>query len=104
MMDLWIRTQDRMRLVKANRLAIKGESKLVGLGDWYITESQNSLRYATYSTKERALEVLDEIQQTIKQQEFVKLTFSKIPPQQYDINEEKIDRMFGYFVYEMPTE
>ena len=65
-MDLWIRTQDRMRLVKPNRLAIKGESKLVGLGDWYIIESQNSLRYATYSTKERALEVLDEIQDMLE--------------------------------------
>lgn len=64
-MDLWIRTQDRMRLVKPRRLAIKQETKNWG-GDWYIYESQNSLRYGTYATKERALEVLDDIQDILK--------------------------------------
>lgn len=56
-MDLWIRTQDKMRLVKPNRLAIKRDSRTIGEGDYYIYESQNSLRYGTYKTKERALEI-----------------------------------------------
>ena len=64
-MELWIRTQDKMRLVQPNRLAIKGDSRTIGEGDYYIYESQNSLRYGTYTTKERALEVLDEIQNII---------------------------------------
>lgn len=64
-MELWIRTQDRMRLIKPNRLHIQRESKNWG-GNWYIYESQNSLRYGTYKTKERALEVLDEIHKLIK--------------------------------------
>jgi len=64
-MELWIRTQDKMRLVKPNRLAIKGDSRTIGEGDYYIYESQNSLRYGTYTTKERALEVLDEIEERI---------------------------------------
>lgn len=65
-MELWIRTQDRMRLVKPNRLAIKQETKSWG-GDWYIYESQNSLRYGTYDSKKRALEVLDEIVSRIEE-------------------------------------
>lgn len=65
-MELWIRTQDKMRLVKPNRLAIKGDSRTIGEGDYYIYESQNSLRYGTYTTKERVIEVLDEIQDLLQ--------------------------------------
>ena len=65
-MELWIRTQDKMRLVKPNRLAIKRDSKTIGEGDYYIYESQNSLRYGTYTTKERAIEILDEIQDLLQ--------------------------------------
>lgn len=65
-MELWIRTQDKMRLVKPNRLAIKRDSRTIGEGDYYIYESQNSLRYGTYTTKERALKVLDEIQSLLQ--------------------------------------
>lgn len=71
-MELWIRTQDKMRLVKPNRLAIKGDSRTIGEGDYYIYESQNSLRYGTYTTKERAIEVLDEIQKILKPQLIIK--------------------------------
>lgn len=71
-MELWIRTQDKMRLVKPNRLAIKRDSRTIGEGDYYIYESQNSLRYGTYTTKERAIEVLDEIQYSMKNFAFAK--------------------------------
>lgn len=59
-MDLWIRSQDKMKLIKINNV--------------YITFGNNTKEYAivydeqngievlgTYKTKERALEVLDEI-------------------------------------------
>lgn len=65
-MELWIRTQDKMRLVKPNRLAIKRDSKTIGEGDYYIYESQNSLRYGTYTTKERTIEILNEIQDLLQ--------------------------------------
>lgn len=93
-MELWIRTQDRMRLVKANRLHIKQESKNFG-GDWYIYESQNSLRYGTYNSKERTLEVLDDIQTMLSPK-----LHSVINKD--GINIEVLDK--NYDVYEMPLE
>ena len=63
-MELWIRTQDRMRLIKPNKLGIKYVGKNFD-DDWIIYESQNSMRYGIYHSKERALEVLDEIHQRL---------------------------------------
>ena len=60
-MELWIRTQDKMRLVKPRRLAIKQSTKSWG-GDWYIYESENSLRYGTYSTLDKCLNIFNEIE------------------------------------------
>ena len=62
-MDLWIRSQNKEVLSKYNRLAvsqvtIKSSAKVMGLID-------NDFGWETlgdYKTKERALEVLDEIQ------------------------------------------
>lgn len=111
-MELWIRTQDKMRLVKPNRLAIKRDSRTIGEGDYYIYESQNSLRYGTYTTKERALEVLDEIQDILKPKYI--LDTSSIKPdgnfykengaifQKYNANAEIKD--LSTFVYQMPED
>lgn len=71
-MELWIRSQDREDLVKVNALWIMDNQiwmevpfyenhKKVGLS---ITGHNHKL--AEYSTKERALEVLDEIQKLIR--------------------------------------
>lgn len=103
-MELWIRSQDKEKLKKivdlkyqygtlqdANLKVIVGTTQY---DEWDVLGS--------YATKERALEVLDEIQGTMKKMEFVKLTFGLIPPKEYD--QEKIDIMFSNFVYEMPKE
>lgn len=90
-MELWIRTQDKMRLVKPNRLAIKRDSRTIGEGDYYIYESQNSLRYGTYTTKKRALEVLDEIQDLLKKDKFKDERFC-------------CDKLTKAMVYEMPED
>ena len=58
---MWIRSQDKENLAKANDIGIididgkKGEV-------WIYVNDQ---RYAVYSTKEKALKVLDEIQKLI---------------------------------------
>lgn len=66
-MELWIRSQDKMILTKAEKIGAyytmnkKGEIRV-------NTDSEISLSIGHYSTMKRALEVLDEIQSKIKQQ------------------------------------
>ena len=67
-MELWIRSQDRKNLIKANALYtdIPDDFGKDSFGvycdkrDSYV--SNTLLKIGTYKTKERALEVLDEIQ------------------------------------------
>ena len=58
-MELWIRSQDKMLLRKPEQLGISE-----GDDFWYIAENL-TVEYGRYKTKERALEVLDEIQQSL---------------------------------------
>ena len=55
-MDLWIRSQDRTFLRKVNTIGI-----VEGRDFWSIDENL-TVSFGKYKTKERALEVLDEIQ------------------------------------------
>lgn len=57
-MELWIRSQDRQRLVKANGLLISN------IGEVYL-ENEEMILLGEYTPYERALEVLDEIQSLI---------------------------------------
>ena len=67
-MELWIRSQDRKNLIKVNALYtdIPDDFGEDGYGiycdkrDSYISNSL--LKIGTYKTKERALEILDEIE------------------------------------------
>lgn len=59
-MDLWIRSQDRTFLRKVNTIGI-----VEGRNFWSIDENL-TVSFGKYKTKERALEVLDEIQERIK--------------------------------------
>ena len=55
-MDLWIRSQDRTFLRKVNTIGI-----VEGRDFWSIDENI-TVSFGKYKTEERALEVLDEIQ------------------------------------------
>ena len=59
-MKLWIRTQDRECLTKVNHLYIYEEGNNI-----YVINQQDDITLGEYKTKERALEVLDEIQDII---------------------------------------
>lgn len=106
-MELWIRSQDKTRLVKVNYV--------------YMTENNDHLTIygetidsapivGTYKTKERALEVLDEIQDILKPKYI--LDASSIKPdgnfyeengmifQKYNANAEI--KELSTFVYQMP--
>ena len=58
-MELWIRSQDRTFLRKVNTIGI-----VEGRDFWSIDESL-TVSFGKYKSKERALEVLDDIQNII---------------------------------------
>lgn len=99
-MDLWIRSQSRTLLEKANSIKIA-----------HYTENQKVLNsivvnndyvFGEYETQERALEVLEEIQGKITQNECLKTMIPKVT----DIRgyEEMYGNLFKKMVYEMPLE
>ena len=88
-MELWIRSQDRLRLCKANNLFIKNLSICCSCND----ENNDYDYLGVYSTKERALEVLDEIQMLITDLQYMSYTVDSSSFYSYRPN-----------VYEMPKE
>lgn len=96
-MELWIRSQDKKDLVKVNSLWIMDNQiwmevpfyenhKKLGL-----TLSGHNHRLAEYETKERALEVLDEIQNKIN---LINLG--------HDFGSPMIDLKNPTYIYQMP--
>lgn len=98
-MELWIRSQDKMKMLSNPKLAI------IPIGDVlngysyeiYDTTSYNqntNLRYewlGIYKTEERALEVLDEIQNKIN---LINLG--------YDFGSPMVDLKNPTYIYQMP--
>lgn len=116
-MELWVRNQDKEKLIKANNIEIfhhysykdTQEKYLLPSGSFEYRKVQKKDKYiksvimcndeinlGTYKTKERALEVLDEMQEYIEKQ-----------GQDYLLtNENGIitgQKHYG-FVYQMPEE
>lgn len=71
-MELWIRSQDKEKLVKCNDIAIKSflyneipeDEWCHSIVGYFDKEAEYEI-LGSYKTKERALEVLDEIENTI---------------------------------------
>ena len=65
-MELWIRSQDKMNLVKVRQIGVNYQDNKQIIANYTPELYENSGGYyellGTYKTKERALEVLDEIQ------------------------------------------
>ena len=57
-MELWSRSQDKRTLIQPNRIDIDDNAIIV----WQNNYNCDETYLGTYKTKERALEVLDEIQ------------------------------------------
>lgn len=87
-MDLWIRSQDKMTLKKIIDLSI---SQNLFTNEYTILCNHNV--FGDYATKERALEVLDEIQKKIN---LVCLG--------HDFGSPMIDLKNPTYIYEMPKE
>lgn len=96
-MDLWIRSQDRECLIKIENISIDNENWVLGN---LVSDDNKAIcdywKLGHYKTKERALEVLDEIQMHIKKQDTDELL----------VNSDGIitgQKHYGR-VYEMPEE
>lgn len=90
-MELWIRSQDEEILVKVNNLSLVHD-----IDTWEIINSYADHQYwelGTYTTKERALEVLDEIQRLITDLQYMSYAVDSSSFYSYRPN-----------VYEMPEE
>ena len=116
-MKLWIRSQDKLSLIKVNRIEIfhhylykdtqekyllpsgSFEYRKVQKKDKYIKSeivSNDEITLGTYKTKERALEVLDEIQKTMMSRKGILTTLNN--------KEEFIPFENQVVIYDMPKE
>lgn len=69
-MELWIRSQNKTILSKAHDLVIREDRNENNETNYFIVDTYT---LGIYKTKERALEVLDEISNKIKKQYLVKV-------------------------------
>ena len=69
-MELWIRSQERMNLIKIRQISINYQNNKQIIANYTPELYENSGDFfellGTYKTKERALEVLDEIETEIQ--------------------------------------
>ena len=104
-MELWIRSQDREKICKVIKLYIKG----VGIYSNCDNYNDDYDYLGIYKTKERALEVLDEIQRLIKPTFKINYEYDDSQPiidgewLKSLKAESKIEELSCY-VYEMPKE
>lgn len=93
-MDLWIRSQDKEELIKINSRLFIRHIENVGysiMNDLCVDDGFITL--GTYKTKERALEVLDEIQNKIN---LINLG--------HDFGSPMVDLKNPTYIYQMPIE
>ena len=105
-MELWVRSQDKEELVKAERLSVYNKRI-------YINEyDENGYCIGIYATRERALEVLDEIQNILKPKYILDSSSIKLDGDSWTENGEILQKYtanarveeLSTYVYEMPQE
>lgn len=102
-MELWIRSQNKEMLANVNILCVEKGEKHINLEEGYDIVD-DKCRYGRYKTKERALQILDEIENILKPK--IKYTKGKINGSFNGVvirNEDTTEiKEFSTFVYEMP--
>ena len=110
-MDLWIRSQDRKEMTKPNYIRIIERTNHCLNRDEYIIQDEEYCDLGTYKTEERALEVLDEIQNILMPKYIVDTSSIKegkswveneVIFSEYNAN--TIVEQLSTCVYEMPLE
>ena len=101
-MALWVRTQDRFELAKINSVYAGYQEKDK---DYVIMGQKHNggARLGSYATKERALEVLDEIQNILNLKDMYKYDRELVLKSWENIDEEQVEIVRQQMsVYEMP--
>lgn len=92
-MELWIRSQDKNNLIKVYDIWIDNTDMIDKSCVSIMANSNFSFELGTYKSKERALEVLDEIQEYLKAPKVMINEFGNIDYLNVDVK-----------IYEMPKE
>ena len=81
-MELWVRSQDKMNLVKIRQISLNYQNNKQVIANYEPEQYENSSCFyellGTYKTQDRALEVLDEIQELIKPKQIITTYESEI--------------------------
>ena len=90
---MWIRTQDKLGLFELNGVRIREHGFENGTKEYLVLNNDNLYNHlGTYKSKERALEVLDEIQERIERKRVFVDEYGDI----------RVKRKDNAKVYEMP--
>ena len=89
-MELWVRSQDKECLTNISNIQYVYKNNMHGLGTYY----DNLKILGTYKTKERAIEILDEIQDELISSDFIPI----------EKNEEVVLTCGSARIYEMPED
>lgn len=99
-MELWIRSQCKEILLKVDRIGIEEYNNGYGIVTYERIGTKKEFGIGLYKTKERALEVLDEIQSFMKPKYMAKEIETPITNKKIDVEVFP----YGTIVYEMPKE
>ena len=113
-MNLWVRSQDKMNLVKIRQISLnyRNNKQIIAnyMPDFYPNSGEYYEFLGTYKTKERAIEVLDEIQSllqpTIEYKPIVQEEYNPAYTYKHFV---KVDdnmeiKELSTFVYQMPKD
>ena len=117
-MELWIRSQDRKILKKIDSLYVATYSEDAGYGIYDISSDDIDdcdIPLGFYKTKERALEILDEIQDILKPKQIIKFKNKEMLDSEkfknnlcvlepYDTYTNTEIQELTTYIYEMPKE
>ena len=111
-MNLWVRSQDKTNLVKIRQISLNYRNNKQIIANYMPDSFENSGEYyellGTYKTKERAIEVLDEIQSllqpTIEYKPIVQEEYNPAYTYKHFVKvDENIEiKELSTFVYQMP--
>lgn len=88
-MDLWIRSQDKQELIKVNEVCINKNNECLICANYHVIDSYNDFEYkelGEYATKERTLEILNDIQNMLLPTSITKKKFKEDQKKEEDKN------------------
>lgn len=105
-MELWIRSQDKSSIVKVDNLYVSVGNYIC----YYVEKGKEvsgtyyrpSGELGRYETKERALEVLNEIQRIIYPKEYIEFNSKIMNKSKIEVIKDHYSSYLSSYVYEMP--